>query len=77
MLQEEIQPSVYFAQEDPELLQIYDHIGKATTSDQAGSAVEGLVLVLGNVLVTSSIYQLQGKSSANIRFSNLLYFSLV
>jgi hypothetical protein len=41
MLQEEIQPSVYFTEEDSELLQIYDHIKKATTSDQAGSAVEG------------------------------------
>jgi endonuclease III-like uncharacterized protein len=42
MLQEEIQPAVYFTQEDSELLQIYEHIGKATTSDQAGSAVEGV-----------------------------------
>ena len=41
MLKEEIQSSVYFAHEDSELLQIYQHIGKATTSDQAGSAVEG------------------------------------
>ena len=43
MLSEEIQSSVYFAHEDSELLQIYQHIGKATTSDQAGSAVEGVV----------------------------------
>ena len=47
MLKEEIQSSVYFAHEDSELLQIYQHIGKATTSDQAGSAVEG---GLSNVL---------------------------
>jgi hypothetical protein len=46
MLQEEIQPSVYFTEEDSELLQIYDHIKKATTSDQAGSAVEGGVFFM-------------------------------
>ena len=41
MLQQEVQSSVYFSYEDLQLVQIYDHIGKATTSDQAGSAVEG------------------------------------
>lgn len=44
MMQQEVQSSVYFTYEDSQLLEIYDHIGKATTSDQASSAVEGCLL---------------------------------
>lgn len=40
---QEVPSSVYFSYEDSQLLEIYEHIGKATTSDQAGTAVEGTV----------------------------------
>ena len=38
----EVPVAVYFAYEDKELSEIYDDIKTAVTSDQAGSAFEGM-----------------------------------
>ena len=42
LLTVEVPVAVYFAYEDKELTEIYDDIKTAVTSDQAGSAFEGM-----------------------------------
>ena len=42
LLTVEVPVAVYFAYEDKELTEIYDDIKIAVTSDQAGSAFEGM-----------------------------------
>ena len=42
LLSQEVPVAVYFAYEDDQLTEIYEHIRTAITSDQAGSAFEGI-----------------------------------
>ena len=51
MLTVEVPVAVYFAYEDKELTEIYKDIETAVTSDQAGSAFEGII----NIEIKTSI----------------------
>lgn len=60
MLLEEFQPAVYFTREDEELFQIHGQISKATTSDQAGTAFEGISISKRFLFVFFSCYRFVG-----------------